>query len=125
MPQQNNRECGSRKEQAAREFLEKNHIMIREQNFRCRTGEIDLIGLDGSTLVFFEVKYRKNTKTGSPSEAVGIRKQQTICHVSDYYRMMRNIPEECAVRFDVICILKDETEWIKDAFPYQRGYGYR
>ncbi len=41
-------------------FLEKRGLQIREKNFRCRSGEIDLIAQDERYLVFVEVKYRKN-----------------------------------------------------------------
>ena len=66
----NKREVGAAYEEAAAVFLEKNGVRILERNFRCRQGEIDLIGRDGEYLVFFEVKYRKNADAGLPAEAV-------------------------------------------------------
>ena len=51
---------------------------IVERNFRCRSGEIDLIALEGSTLVFVEVKAgRQDSRYGPerPACAVGPRKQ--------------------------------------------------
>ena len=65
----NKREVGAAYEEAAAVFLEKNGVRILERNFRCRQGEIDLIGRDGEYLVFFEVKYRKNADAGFPAEA--------------------------------------------------------
>ena len=35
-------------------------MQILERNFRCRSGEIDIIARDGDYLVFVEVKYRRN-----------------------------------------------------------------
>ena len=52
-------------------FLEKRGLQIREKNFRCRSGEIDLIAQDERYLVFVEVKYRKNGRSGSSFAAVG------------------------------------------------------
>ena len=68
----NKRVTGSEKERIAHQFLCKKGVRIVACNFRIRQGEIDLIGYDGRTLVFFEVKYRKNAICGSSSEAVGI-----------------------------------------------------
>ena len=74
----NRREIGTAYEEAAAVFLEGKGVRILEKNFRCREGEIDLIGRDGEYLVFFEVKYRKNADAGFPAEAVGIAKQKKI-----------------------------------------------
>lgn len=52
----NKRKIGSEQETAARIFLEGRGVHILEKNYRCRQGEIDLIGLDGEYLVFFEIK---------------------------------------------------------------------
>ena len=50
-------------------YLESQGMKILERNFRCRTGEIDLIARDGTCLVFVEVKYRTTDRYGSPLEA--------------------------------------------------------
>ena len=50
--------------EAAEEFLKQSGMRILEKNFRCRQGEIDIIGLQDGILIFFEVKYRKNTRKG-------------------------------------------------------------
>ncbi len=67
---QNNRQTGAVYEQAAGRFLEAQGYRILESNYRCPRGEIDLIAVDGSYLVFCEVKFRKSLKTGHPFEAV-------------------------------------------------------
>lgn len=89
-----------------------------ERNYRCRLGEIDIIGLDGSTRVFFEVKYRKSDAFGQPYEAVGYRKQRVICRTADHYRMTRSLPVDMPCRFDIISIRGDSIEWYKNAFEY-------
>ena len=114
----NKRKLGTEKEEAACGYLEQNGVRIAERNFRCRQGEIDIIGYDGEYLVFFEVKYRKNDAKGSASQAVGVRKQQKICSVSDYYRMIHRCPDNTPIRFDVIAIDNDKIEWLQNAFPY-------
>ena len=79
---QNRRQIGTKEEALAAAFLEKQGYQILERNFRCRLGEIDLIARDGSTLVFVEVKYRKNADFGTPAEAVNRKKQLTICETA-------------------------------------------
>ena len=62
----NKREIGSRYEEAAAAFLQKQGFRILEKNFRCRQGEIDLVCREGKELVFTEVKYRSDVSCGSP-----------------------------------------------------------
>lgn len=122
----NFRREGGAAEKLAGMFLEQNGVRILERNFRSgRRGEIDLVGLDGRTLVFFEVKFRKNEKSGAPEEAVTPAKQRTICRTADYYRCRYQIPEDQPVRFDVVALRPAEEKkvschWIRNAFPYQR-----
>lgn len=72
----NKRKLGESYEEAASLYLQKKGVRIAERNFRCRQGEVDLIGWDGEYLVFFEVKYRKNKNAGYPEESVGTGKQK-------------------------------------------------
>ena len=123
MPGFNNRKTGSEKEERAAEYLRSRGFQIVERNYRCRQGEIDIIGYDGEYLVFVEVKYRSSNRYGNPLAAVGSSKMQKICRVADYYRYRAGIPREVPVRYDVIGILQDEITWIPNAFPhiYRRG----
>lgn len=114
----NTRKLGAGKEETACGYLEQSGVRIVERNFRCRQGEIDIIGYDGEYLVFFEVKYRGSNTKGSAAHAVGIRKQRKICSVSDYYRMIHGHPDNTPIRFDVIAMDGGKIEWIQNAFPY-------
>ncbi len=111
-----NREKGKRAETIACRFLEKNGCQIKDRNFRCRQGEIDIIMWDDRVLVFVEVKYRLNDRYGYPAEAVTIAKQRKIYYVADYYRYRYHIGEKIECRFDVIEMLGNKIRWIKDAF---------
>ena len=115
----NTRKIGIQKEETACRYLKEQGIQIKERNYRCKMGEIDIIGYDKDCLVIFEVKYRKDMAMGSASEAVDYRKQKKICSVFDYYRMIHKCPDNQAVRFDVIAIEGDRIDWIKNAFFYQ------
>lgn len=114
----NTRAIGADKETTACDYLIQNGIKIKERNFRCRQGEIDIIGYDGQYLVFFEIKYRKTTSKGSAAESVNNKKQHKICRVSDYYRMIHHCPDNTPIRFDVVAIDDNEIMWYKDAFYY-------
>jgi putative endonuclease len=114
----NNREKGALMENIAKSYLVKNGVQIKEQNFRVRQGEIDLIGYHENYLVFFEVKSRNTLYRGLPEEAVGSRKQQIICRVSDVYRLRHRLPDSTPIRYDVIAIYGDEIRWHQNAFPY-------
>ncbi|HSG69457.1 MAG TPA: YraN family protein, partial [Planctomycetaceae bacterium] len=71
MPRWWNRLFGDRGERLAVRHLKKSGLKIVARNYRNRFGEIDIIALDGQTIVFVEVKTRKSNAAGSPLEAVG------------------------------------------------------
>lgn len=114
----NSRETGNKKEALAAEYLSLQGIKIIANNYRCRQGEIDLIGLDRNYLVFFEIKYRKSTEYGNPIEAVGSSKQKKICKTALYFLTKNPQYNSCGIRFDVIGIKGNEIEWIQNAFDY-------
>lgn len=113
---ENNREKGSRYETMAALYLQKQGYRVLEKNYRRKTGEIDLIALDGNCLVFVEVKYRKNNKKGEPKEAVTIQKQKRIWQTAQYYMVEKKLTENYPCRFDVITFLGEEMQYLKNAF---------
>ncbi|MCR5118111.1 MAG: YraN family protein [Lachnospiraceae bacterium] len=119
----NTREDGNKGEDRAVSFLKANGVDICERNYRIRSGEIDIIGRDGSCLVFFEVKQRHHSGLESAGAAVTKAKQKTICKVSDHYRLRCSVASDTDIRYDVIVMDDDNIEWIKNAFDYQgRGF---
>ncbi|MBP5609628.1 MAG: YraN family protein [Lachnospiraceae bacterium] len=119
----NKRALGSEMEARAAEFLQSRGVKLTERNLRCRAGEVDLVGIDRECLVFFEVKWRRSSYSGDPSEAVDLRKQNRICRVSDHYRMLHKKLALLQLRFDVIAMDEKEIHWIKNAFDYT-GNGF-
>ena len=115
----NKRKTGAAYETAAAEYLRRRGVIILSRNYRTRTGEIDLVGLDGRYLVFIEVKYRQTDRMGTPFEAVGLRKRHRILSAARWYLMEKHYPEDTPVRFDCIGITGGEILWIKDAFRAQ------
>ena len=112
----NKRKVGGDWEQRAAEYLTGQGMRIVENNFRCRQGEIDLIGYHEGYLVFVEVKYRSSNAQGEAMEAVNYRKQAKICRVADYYRCLHKISDFANIRYDVVAIQNGEINWIQNAF---------
>ena len=112
----NNRETGSHYERLAGAYLEQEGYEILEYNYRCKTGEIDIIAKEGQTLVFVEVKYRKDDKKGYPAQAVDQRKQQKIRKSAMIYLKKNHLSFEQQMRFDVVEILGKKIRVIKHAF---------
>lgn len=115
----NKRKTGGEKEKLAGDFLKGQGYEILGQNFYTRFGEIDLILKDKDTLVFAEVKYRKDGKMGHPLEAVDVRKQQKISRAALYYIARNRISPEQPVRFDVVAVMGEEIFHVKNAFEFQ------
>ena len=90
-----------------------------ERNFRCRAGEIDLVALDGSTLVFVEVRSRRGERMGTPLESVDPRKQARLTLVARHFLHARRL-DESTVRFDVVGVRFDREppglEHVRSAF---------
>ena len=105
-------------EQRASEFLEAEGFRILARNWRCRTGEIDIIAKDGKELVFVEVKYRKNREAGFPEESVTIAKQRTICRCALCFLLKGHYSMETPCRFDVIAIDRESIRHHRNAFPF-------
>ncbi|MGN0256144.1 MAG: YraN family protein [Chordicoccus sp.] len=115
----NRRTVGSEKERAAAAYLREQGYVIRQMNFRCRTGEIDIVASDGRYLVFVEVKYRSSGSAGGPLEAVGPKKQRQISRTAAVYLHMHGLSEDVPCRFDVVGITGDgHVRLLKNAFDY-------
>lgn len=112
----NTRKIGKEKEESALHYLSGHGYEILERNFYTRYGEIDIIGREGSYLVFIEVKYRKNAKNGFPEAAVTLAKQKKIIKASMYYLYCQGFSENTPVRFDVLSILGNDYRLIQNAF---------
>ncbi|MBS7339519.1 MAG: YraN family protein [Lachnospiraceae bacterium] len=117
----NKRAVGAEYEAVAASYLMKQGMVLIYKNFKCRQGEVDLIGLHQNCLVFIEVKYRKNDTSGMPEEAVGLRKQAKICRTSDYFRIRYPKYSQMQVRYDVVALCNENIRWYQNAFPYLKG----
>lgn len=82
-------------------LLKKQGYKILTRNFKSKFGEIDIIALDGNTLVFVEVKTRWSKKYGAPEESVTPLKLRHLEKTVDYFKMLHpNTPD--SMRIDVV-----------------------
>ena len=111
--------AGDAAESLAIALIERAGLRVLERNYRVRGGEIDCIALDGETLVFVEVRYRKSNQFGGAAASIDLRKQQRIIHAAQIYLMKHPRQANRPCRFDCILLSAmntDATEWIKNAF---------
>lgn len=115
----NKRRVGAEKETLAVEYLEKKGYFIIEKNYRVRQGEIDLIARDGTCIVFVEVKYRADGRSGDALEAVTCAKIRQISKTALFYLNQEKISiDNTPIRFDVIGINGDTVTHIENAFDF-------
>jgi putative endonuclease len=106
MPVKNSKQTlGAIGEKIAQDFLIDNNYKILMLNYRfSRMGEIDIIAREKEYICFIEVKTRRNTLFGMPSEAVDKRKQERMIKLAYIYLKAHNI-KDGNVRFDIVEIL--------------------
>jgi putative endonuclease len=115
-----NLSVGERGESIAEAYLRGRGFAILEKNYRCKTGEVDIVARDGDTIVFVEVKARRNLAYGPPQLAVTPFKQRQISRTALTWLAHHKKPNAIA-RFDVIAILVPDhevpqVEHIRNAF---------
>jgi len=104
---------GAAGEAQALEYLQQQALTLVEQNFRCKTGEIDLIMRHGQTLVFVEVRARASNRHGGAAASITPVKQRRLIRAAQFYLLRFRMPPPC--RFDVIAIDAGVVTWLKNA----------
>ncbi len=107
---------GQAAEAAALKYLQDHGLKLITKNFRCRCGEIDLIMLKKSELIFVEVRLRHNNSYGGSLASVTTNKQQRLIRTAKYFLSHHNEYRNHDCRFDVIGLYKECIEWITHAF---------
>lgn len=116
-------ETGLLGEEAAEKHLRDRYRMVcLERRYKAKCGEIDLIMLDGDTVVFVEVKTRRTGAPGNGLSAVNQAKQKRILNAALIY-LMQNKWTRRTVRFDLVEIHRDGILYVPNAFqPYGHFY---
>jgi len=100
---QQRKSLGVQGEDMAVDFLQKKGYTILCRNYRCRSGEIDIVARKKKILCFIEVKTRRTRAYGTPQEAVTLRKQYKIGRVAQDF-LQRHRLENWPARFDVVAV---------------------
>ncbi len=115
---------GRKGEDRAAVYLARQGYRILERNYTTPSGEIDVIAMEGDTVVFVEVKTRTSDAFGAPELAVNARKQQRMIRAALGYIKYKKL-HQVPCRFDVVAISagKDQdVELIRNAFEMDRTY---
>jgi putative endonuclease len=110
---------GNHFEGVAARYLTSRGVQITERNVYNRGGEIDLIGRDGATLVFFEVRYRGPGSLVDPASSINYSKRKRLIKAVSFY-LHRHGLWNSASRIDVVAISpgtvkKYRVQWIRNA----------
>ena len=112
---------GDRGEDAAANFLKRQGFHILARGLDSPLGELDIVAVDGRTVVFVEVKTRRSDDSGRASEAIDQRKEQRMTQAALAYLKSNRLLNYSA-RFDVVAIMwpddarKPAIEHFKNAF---------
>ncbi len=112
------RQIGNQYETLAKQFLQRQGLHFIEQNFLTKVGEIDLIFRQDETIVFVEVKYRRNDHFGSAAEMVTHAKMRKLVKTAQIWlNRQKHLQHTIDYRFDVVAIHDNgrDINWIKNA----------
>jgi len=113
---------GLRGERWAAKFLRRQGYQIVARGQRTRTGEIDLVAVEGRTLVFVEVRTRSSVDHGTALDTIGPEKQRRVTRAALGYLKRFGLLGQ-ATRFDVVALTwpvearEPTVEHVRDAFP--------
>lgn len=117
------RDRGALAEGFAAAWLAERGMRIVATNVETRVGELDIIAIDGETLVFVEVKARRRADHGPAIAAVTREKQRRVARVASVWLLTNPWKGEC--RFDVVGLERDGGDWkvthIPNAFEMPSG----
>ena len=112
----NQNNAGLEAEKLAATFLQNHGLKMVAQNYHCRFGEIDLIMMDGKTLVFIEVRLRSNKHFGNADTSITAQKKQKLTLTAQHY-LQTHGDSQC--RFDAVLMSSLDSaniEWVRNAF---------
>lgn len=116
---------GAEAEDAALAHLQRAGLTLLERNARFRVGEIDLVLLDGATLVFVEVRRRSHAGFGDGADSIDWRKRQRLVRAAAAWRSRHHGQAWRECRFDVVSCAGDPSalRWLPAAFRADDTHG--
>src|SRR3954469_20627280 len=109
MTQTSRQRLGAAGEQIARRHLERNGYRFVASNWRCYSGELDLIVQQDQTLVFVEVKTRHGERLGAAEDAISPQKAGRLLRAAQYYLLSRPELADAFWRFDLVAVTLDRS----------------
>ena len=107
-------------EEFACRYLQQRGLRLLARNYHCRRGEIDLVMKDRDSIVFVEVRFRRNVRFGTAAETVDRAKQSRLIAAANHYLLCHTEAARRPCRFDVVSIIAPagapNVQWIRDAF---------
>lgn len=114
------RDRGDAVESAALAHLQTYGLSLLARNAQARGGELDLVMLDGDTVVFVEVRYRASAAFGGGLASIDARKRRKLVHAAQVFLMRNPGHAQAPCRFDVVDASGDpaapDLHWLRDAF---------
>lgn len=112
---------GNRAERTSEKLLLNAGMRVLARNYRCKQGELDLVMRDADTVVFVEVRYRRQNRWGSAAETVDWRKQKRLIAAAHHYLLTHPHLADQPCRFDVVAAEGNPADpasyrWIREAF---------
>jgi putative endonuclease len=117
--QDSRQRLGRRGEQLAAQRLEAKGFDIVARNWRCETGELDLVARDGDCLVAVEVRTRRGRSMGSPEESITAAKQARLITLGEAY--VQEISWAGDWRIDVVAIEMDRRGHVLRVTHYENA----
>lgn len=105
-------------ESLACRHLEGSGFVILARNYRCRSGEVDVIARHGEVTVFVEVKERHGASHGAGSDSVTFGKRRRIVRAARLYAVSHRL-DDTPLRFDVVSI--DWTDAVRPTIRHDQG----
>ncbi|MDR0183551.1 YraN family protein [Lysobacter arvi] len=119
-PAADRRARGAAVEAAARAHLARAGLRDVAANASYRFGELDLVMLEGATLVFVEVRYRRDARFGGGAASVDVHKRRKLVQAASAFLAHHPRYANASCRFDVVEADGDPASprlsWLKDAF---------
>lgn len=112
---------GEQAERRAERHLLAQGLRTLFRNWRCKRGELDLVMLDGDTVVFVEVRYRLHSQWGGAAGSVDASKRKKLVLAAQYFLLKEPRWADAPCRFDVVAIEGSDCasaglNWLKNAF---------
>lgn len=119
MTRTSKQQAGQAGEDAALQHLLAAGLTLKDKNYHCRWGEVDLVMQEGDCLVFVEVRLRSCNNYGGGIASVDARKQAKLQKTALHYLQKIKATARQAARIDVVAVRPDGTDylcdWIKNA----------